>query len=144
MEAGGGGGQRVCVCVGERRGGRVGEWGGSWAGQSGLQREDKPKLVTPFPFHLLVAVVEHGCTHQVLAAQPPSTPTPPIPFPFSTPSPSLSFWPTAQLCCVWIRPRIKQEVEIKQKLSHTQTLSDTGSVTKGCSNVSSSGGLWRG
>lgn len=82
-------------------------------GQSGLQREDKPKLVTPFPFHLLVAVVEHGCTHQVLATHPPSP---------------LSLWLTAQLCCVWIRPRIKQEVEIKQKLKHTHT--HTRSLTR--------------
>lgn len=50
-------------------------------GQSGLQREDKPKLVTPFPFHLLVAVVEHGCTHQDLATHPP----PPTPSPLSLP-----------------------------------------------------------
>lgn len=79
------------------------KWGGVYVsgGQFGLQIEDKLKLVTPFPSHLLVAVVEHGCTHQDLATHPPSP---------------LSLWLTAQLCCVWIRPRIKQEVEIKQKL----------------------------
>lgn len=33
---------------------------------------------------------------------------------------ALFLWLTAQLCCVWIRPRIKQEVEIKQKLKHTR------------------------
>lgn len=86
------------------------------AGQFGLQPEDKPWLVTPFPLPSV------GSSSRTWLHSPgPGNPPPLAPStPTRRPSRALFLWLTAQLCCVWIRPRIKQEVEIKQKLTHTR------------------------
>lgn len=61
---------------------------------------------------------------------------------------ALVLWLTAQLCCVWITPRIKQEVEIKQKLKHTRRHRKsrnayTGRASRRRLRGSAGDGLWK-